>query len=101
MSDGPIGWMLEAPPYSVFDAVMASRRPSESLYAAAHRLLTIEALLFTDGHQADAAALLGTTPRVLNYYVRKYSLKQRWGNGGRRPRAVAAVSQEGDVCVTP
>lgn len=58
-------------------------------------MLITEALLFTDGQQADAARLLGTTPRVLNYYVRKYKLKQSWGAGGRRSRA---GTQEANAC---
>jgi transcriptional regulator with GAF, ATPase, and Fis domain len=44
---------------------------------AFERDLLLDALKTTRGNRAKAARLLGTTPRILNYKVRKYQINHR------------------------
>jgi Nif-specific regulatory protein len=55
---------------------MPSQSFSEAVEAFERDLLS-DALRSTGGNRAKAARLLGTTPRILNYKVRKYQLKSK------------------------
>jgi Nif-specific regulatory protein len=54
--------------------------PAQSLADAVEafeRDLLVDSLKTTHGNRAKAARLLGKTPRILNYKVRKYQINYR------------------------
>lgn len=69
--------MRGAKPLSVIAALDEYKRPGESLFDTANRVLVEEALRESDGNQYAAAKALGVSPRVLNYKAAKCGLRPK------------------------
>lgn len=60
---------------NVLDMVTDARRMGENLFETAERLLLAEALIRSNGVQAEAGRLLGSSKRVTQYKMKNYSMR--------------------------
>jgi DNA-binding NtrC family response regulator len=61
----------------LLDLVLRGRYGNEDCFEAANRLLVTQALQLCKGSQKKAAEILKTSPRVLNYQLKKYAMRPK------------------------
>lgn len=61
--------------YAAAVVLLSLTRANESPREAAERALLLYALEISDGVQTKAARVLKATPRIMNYWLKKYGLR--------------------------
>lgn len=63
---------LKSPCFQLIEIVETARRETETIFQAAERLLTHEALWESNGIQSEAAERLGISQRMMTYNIKKH-----------------------------